>query len=420
MDIGAKLLASLIEAGDTIRFHKAALSSKLFYGDEIELFEFVRKHVDKYNALPKMDTVVDQFGPLPTVVEPTMYYLDQLEQRYAHKRLNKTLLDCSELMKMQDHWTALNLIMEAGIDIRGMRLRSNLSEFTHDAYDLYLTNYIDKIKNMGDLGIQLGWPYFDEMSGGLRGGDILSFVGRPAMGKSQSLIYTGHHTMMEQGKKVLFVSMEMSLQLILERAVALHTKTPMTHVHKGELSTKQKTHIEHALIKAKDLPGKMWIMDGNFMASVPDIFGMVQQLNPDVLFIDGAYLLRHEDRRLDKYRKVGVNIEDIKRRCSDLDIPVVLSYQFNRQAAKKQKNKKEGDKVGLEDISFSDEVGQISSIVLGMFEEETVETMYSRLISVLKGRSGEVGSFNIYWDWQRMLFQQVPPKSEQLETMQFV
>jgi hypothetical protein len=40
-------------------------------------------------------------------------------------------------------------------------------------------------------------------------------------------------------------------------------------------------------------------------------------------------------------------------------------------------------------------------------QEETVETMYQRLIRVMKGRDGQVGEFSIHWDFDVMDFNQV-------------
>lgn len=754
MDIGAKLLVSLVEAGDSILYHNLRLDEKFFFGDEVPMFEFVQGYVDKYSVLPKIETIIEQFGDVPVISEPVAFYADQLEERYAFKRINKGLVDCSDLMKMQDHWTAMNVLQEITNDIRATRIRRGITEFTQDAYGLFMADFVKK-QGVDKGGIQLGWPYLDNLTGGLRGGDVLSVVGRPAMGKATplttriktptgwttmghikvgdavasvdgavsevtgvfpqgnrpvyeivfqdgrtakcdeehlwevfycdwesprvittkkllsmlskkryqnrlsirlcsgdfgvpleqgidpwlmgfllgdgcfraanvmystgdneivkhidkvspagcysdhrknydyalmyagpgehpvrrelkswglwglkseekfipsgymnlhragrvallsglldsdgwvektgslmycttsftlaqqlrelvwslggkasmwekkttgllayticiqvknpkefltlkrkkdrarvehthagkvadlrlviesikpvgkekcqcisvshpsklfiiddyvvthntfSVLYGGYHAMVAQKKKVLAVSMEMSTPLILERVVAMHAKVPMTHVHKGELTGFQQKKVEHLLVEAKDLPGKMWILDGNFMASVSEIMSLVSQFQPDLLLVDGAYLLGHEDHRMNKYQRAEANIELIKRGVSSFDIPAILSYQFNRDAAKKV-SKKDGEKVGLQDIAHSDAIGQTSSIVLGMFEEETVETLYSRYISVLKGRHGEIGGFKINWDFKTMDFSQIPSEKDKAKAMQFI
>ena len=117
------------------------------------------------------------------------------------------------------------------------------------------------------------------------------------------------------------------------------------------------------------------------------------QLQPDVVFIDGAYLIRHESKN-QRWERLTYIAEGIKQRIAeDLDMPVIISYQFNRGADKK------GADATLADIAYTDSIGQLSSVVLGILEEESIETSNSRKIKVLKGRDGQVGEFKINWNF---------------------
>ena len=77
------------------------------------------------------------------------------------------------------------------------------------------------------------------------------------------------------------------------------------------------------------------------------------------MVIDGAYLLRHRNVRLDRFTRAAENVELIKRNCTDLEMMAFCSWQFNREASKKQKKGK-GEEGDLEDIGYSDAIGQIS------------------------------------------------------------
>ena len=85
----------------------------------------------------------------------------------------------------------------------------------------------------------------------------------------------------------------------------------------------------------------------------------------------------------------------------EFNIPVVASWQFNRGAEKKMEKDKQ---VGLEDIGYTDEIGQLSSVVLGLMQEESIETIMTREVRILKGRDGEVGTFYTKWDFINMDF----------------
>jgi replicative DNA helicase len=408
VDIGKSLLVSLVESNDIVLYHKLGLQEKMFFGDEVDLFTFIHSHVKKYSALPNLKTVHKQFTDLPTPIESPQYYSDQVGERFMHRRLNKALSECNEHMKDQDAWTALTVVQAAIADIHSTGARGGLVEFMANAFDYYFGAFNKhQLQGKDQMGVMLGWPYLDTMTKGLRPGDVVSIIGRPAQGKSFGLLYSALYAAREQQYPIMFVSMEMAIIELMERLVAMYASLPMSHIHGYELSTPQKNHLVKTLESAKQEQGKLYLLDGNLSTTVPEIFSLVSQLSPRALFIDGAYLLKHQDSRLDKYRRIESNIEEIKKRAGEFGIPVILSYQFNREAVKKKKGKgNENEAPGLENIAGSDAIGQISSIVLGMFEEESVETMVARQIHLLKGRNGEIGKFTINWGFGTMDFSQ--------------
>jgi replicative DNA helicase len=408
MEAGVLLLASLVEAGEIDHFFSWRLEEKHFFGEEVPLFRFVRDHVSKYGKLPSLATVKQQFGLLPKSVEPSKFYLDLVQDRFRYKRLNKVLTECNELMKQQDSWTTSNLLLEALTEVRADGARTSLSDFGKDAPE-WLEREYKRVKLAGNKpGVMLGWPTLDKMCNGLRPGDLLSLVGRPAQGKTFLTLCIARHGWQTQGRNVLLVSMEMDRLTIMQRLAAIETGVNVGEIRSGELTTALQATFFKKLGKVGSYPGRLIVVDGNLNATVPDIFALAYQFNIEALCIDGAYMLKHPDRKLDKYRRVEANIEEIKQRCSDLGIPAVLSYQFSREAVKKQKK---GGTVGLEDIAFSDSIGQTSSIVLGLFEQESVETLKRREVRILKGRSGEIGKFHVRWDFNRMDFTEIVEES---------
>jgi len=157
--------------------------------------------------------------------------------------------------------------------------------------------------------------------------------------------------------------------------------------------------------------GHFYVVDGNLAASVEDIYLLASQLGAKLVLIDGAYLLKHKNTRLDRYTRVAENVELMKQASTGLEIATAASWQLNRDAAKNAK--KTGQQAGLEDIGYSDAIGQISSVVLALMQEEGIETMMQRRIDVLKGRNGEVGQFSIWWDFMTMNFDQVQEGSDE-------
>jgi replicative DNA helicase len=157
------------------------------------------------------------------------------------------------------------------------------------------------------------------------------------------------------------------------------------------------------------------VIDGNLAASAEDVFQLSDMLGCVVVIVDGAYLLRHKNAKLDRYQRAAENVELIKRFVTEQDQACFCSWQFNRVAA--AKNQKKQGSADLEDIGSSDAIGQISSVVLGLFQEEGVETMVRRQIKILKGRNGEVGQMDVNWDFMNMDFTEVKYGAEQEKVM---
>jgi hypothetical protein len=124
--------------------------------------------------------------------------------------------------------------------------------------------------------------------------------------------------------------------------------------------------------------------------------------------IDGAYLLRHKNATLDRFSRTAENIELVKRLTSSHGAATFASWQFNRDASKKFNQKNKAD-VGIDDIGYSDAIGQISSVVLAVFPSGE-ETKQTREIWVKKGRNGEHGQWTVDWNFQTMDFSQVHPE----------
>jgi len=411
----AKLfMAALMAEGSVAELLKHGPIDHLFKPHELELFEFIREFIKEFHALPQPETITAHTGEeLPKPTEPADYYLAILKARYIELELKRSMQKSAEFLGTDNKnpEKALEVMTEAIMKLIAERHRRSINDF-REAYALVVGDYIQQWNKDEDSGIRLGWPTLDAMTGGLVTGDMVSFVGRPQAGKTMQMLYAAYKPWLEQKRQVMFVSMEMKPLIIQQRLSAMHASIPMTWLKNAGLTTNSFNKLKVALteIKAFDVP--FWVVDGNFTTTVDDVWALATQLKPDVIFVDGAYLLKHPRER-DRYKRVAENADLIKQQLSAI-APVICSWQFARGAAKKTKV----DQVGLEDIAYSDAIGQVSSLVLGLFEGDSPETVMRRRIEILKGRNGEAGSFVTRWDWAAMRFEEI--LAEPIETLQFV
>ena len=412
MSFGTLLLSKLIDDADYDSWVRFQLVEELFRGDEeIELFDYVHKHALKYGSLPKRDTTEKETGiVLLETIEPAQYYLDHVEKRLKHNNTRDLITEIDGLLKDKEIDKAIELLLDGAVNIRAVLDRSELIDFKKNPWDVIKQEYASQISDTTKK-LTFGWPTFDEMSGGLKGSDVAVFVGRPAMGKTFKLLRVALH-MWEMGRTPLFVSMEMEPVELVQRLSAMYSHIPLKPLMQAKLSDTHIKKLAGALKAIPDSARHFWIVDGDMASSVDDLVMLCHQLKPDVLFVDGAYLLDYPDERANTWVKVKGNVEAIKRKVGKrLWVPSVLSYQFNREVKKLKKD----EQAGLEHIGLGDAVGQIASLVLGLFEEESAATLQRRTIRVLKGRRGEVGEFSVNWNFDNMDFSEyVEPTAEEI------
>jgi hypothetical protein len=183
---------------------------------------------------------------------------------------------------------------------------------------------------------------------------------------------------------------------------------------KSGFSSSTYKKFEASMMEFKSEEAKFYCVDGNLAVSVEEIYDLADLLECDLVDIDGAYLCRHPNARLDRFTRVAENVRIMKQATGDRC--TLASWQFARSAVKGKSKDAKGqtsEKAGMEDIGMSDEIPQVSSIVLAMDQEDSVETLIQRRIRLLKGRGGEIGGFNINWGFDTMDFTQAVDAEEQ-------
>lgn len=415
-NLGARTLKRFVLDENTYAYFKAKLTADLFKGEEKQLFEAVDKHFTSYQTLPKIDTLLTDFPFLAEVEapEPSKYYVDHLTNRFAYDTINRGNLASQDILKVNknDIDLALSELEKVIGAIRQQQYRARMLDLGLEGPKLVLGTYFNTLASTSPPA-GFGWPYMDEMSGGCLPGDVVSFVGRPAMGKSWFMLFIALYNWTIRHLNVLFVSMEMNTLAIAQRCTAMYAGTNISQLKLAGYSSSTFEIFNSKLEQMKMEQSKFYVMDGNLAASASHIYGLAQQLGCNVVCIDGAYLVKHTNTRLDRYTRVAENVELFKQYGTELELPTFASWQFNRDALKK--DKKAGQKAGLEDIGYSDAIGQVSSIVCGLMQEEGVETLNQRWIDVLKGRNGEIGKFAVNWLFDVMNFTQLEEEDQQEE-----
>ena len=407
---GAQFFAAVVDSPKGLdEYINAAVTREMFLEVEQSLFDFVEAHIKEHGAVPHRQTILTELGiELPQTVEPPSYYVKYVDEAYRHKAMKVSVMGVKDCLNSKDVKGAEEKIKDCAAMLSQHNHRAQVVDFGSKAADTIEKHIAQSELNQAlgnQLGIMSGWKYLDDMSGGLVPGDLLTVIGRPQKGKTFLGLKMARHAWWRQHRDVMFVSMEMLPLLLMQRLTAMHVKVSAKKVKQGTgIVTKTKQKIITELTSLQEYEPKFWIIDGNLTASITDIQMLAYQLQPALIVIDGAYLLTPTDKFAKN--KITDTCEGMKKDlATNLQVPVIGSYQFNRELeglkSKKDKDKMKNDS-GLHHIYGSDAVGQLSSIVLGLFEDELEEDSTQQLttkktIKILKGRSGETGEFDINW-----------------------
>ncbi len=419
MSLGKMFVSAALAEGSVSAFLQFGNIEDLFKANEVEQYVFVRDFVKKYGKLPVEDTVLahtkEELFPHKETAE---YYFDLMSKRHIEITLKKTLKSANDLLGPEDKdaEAALQLVVSSVMDLMTTKYQKQISDF-REAYELVIPEYVQQYNAETGHRLKFGWTTLDEKTGGCVRGDLVSFVGRPAIGKTFQMLYGAMHGWREgnehylatgelpEGTSRMFVSMEMDRLAIQQRMAAMQTHVPMDHVKHSALSSKNLQKLKDSLVNVSTYGAPFWVVDGNLAATVEDIHLLARQLKPGSIWIDGAYLLKHPTVK-DRYQRVAENADLAKKELASL-VPTVCSWQFARpknKGGKKLEVKGGTQDLNLDDIGYTDAIAQVSSVVVGMFEEQSIETIMRRLMSLLKGRGGETGSWVSNWDFQNMDF----------------
>jgi replicative DNA helicase len=415
---GKDFLAALVRSEDTQEYIKAGKFSGMLKPNEVPLFDFIESHINKYGVLPSLDTIWEDLGvKLPALKEPPQFYHDRLKNRHIEARIKRSVAEVRNLLEPGEKkpLEAMAALTEAVYDMVSEQQAASILDF-RDAEDVLLKLYAAKNLTEEEVfGLSYGFPTLDGMSGGAKGGDLLSIVGRPSMGKTFLLLFIALHIWNKTKRPAVFFSMEMPPEEIFERMAAMQTKVGLTGITKAFLDSQQKVKYKKGLKSLADAKNGFYVVDGNLSSTGQDVLMLSRQLKARAAFIDGAYLLRHPNPNISRTQRIKENCAFLKQEvATGLNIPTFASWQFNRGGSMK---KLKGEKPGLEDIADADDIGQLSSLVLGLLEEDNIETLKYRTVSILKGRQGERGQFKISWDFMQMNFEEV---ESTIKKMQYV
>jgi len=144
----------------------------------------------------------------------------------------------------------------------------------------------------------------------------------------------------------------------------------------------------------------LYIVGGDFDFRIETLEAGIDDCQPDIVLLDGAYLLKGDgDGRTER---AANSYDNIKRLAKRMRIPLVATTQFNRQAKVNS-----AASASVEKIALSDAAGWNADLVYGLVQTEDMKRDGRMIIKPMKFREGIGEDVECLWDFLTMDFREV-------------
>ena len=398
------LISKVITDNEILPVIEAGVKSQHFSAHWSDVWEWVVTYWREHNAVPSARALSQEHANVSLVDasrEQFSNLIEEMLESYRHQKLVETLATAVPMLNNNQTTEALHALTEglqtASADVA--RLRDvNLIENWEQRVQRY---QLMKDTPNAIRGIPTGFGGLDRITSGLRPQQLITFVGEAKKGKSLITLIMANavHT---HGKVPLYISFEMSAEEQSARYDALISNISHTKIMRGDLTNAEIEHIRKTVSMRKNMHPFILSEDISSLTTVSAIAGKVQQHKPDLLVVDGVYLMDDEQGEPKGSPQALTNItRSLKRLAQRFDIPIVGTTQVLSWKIGNRKSRQ----ITAESIGYTSSFAQDSDLVVGVESDPDIENQ--AILRVVLARTAPKGEVRINWDWHNMDFSEV-------------
>jgi replicative DNA helicase len=270
------------------------------------------------------------------------------------------------------------------------RIAENKNEITYKKLKAIIPPFIEKVEERSKsgnaiTGVPSGFGKLDEMTSGFQPSDFIVIGARPSVGKTALALSMAAHIAIKKKIPAAFFSLEMADSALLLRLFAGEARIDAKRLKTGFLKSDDFPKLVDTAGLLYDAP-LYTVATPNMKFS--DLRSQARRLRlhekVEIIFIDYLTLVTPENTRLQTFDQFAEISKSMKGLARELDIPIVVLSQLNRQTSDKGAQ--------LSNIRASGAIEQDADLV--MFLERKIGETAAK-INVVKQRQGEVGVVDI-------------------------
>ena len=281
------------------------------------------------------------------------------------------------------------------------------------AMDDLLADAFDRIeelhKNKGALrGLKTGFRDIDNKTAGFQKGDLIIVGARPAMGKTTFAQNLAYNIASINKKGVLFFSMEMAANEIVDRMISDVSGVNNWNIRTGNLSDDEFARVGDAMGEMDELP--IYIDDTSSM-NIMELRNKARRAMHDydigVVIVDYLQLLQGSDRyKGNRVQEVTEISRGLKILARELEIPVIALAQLSRSVTGR-----DDPRPVLSDLRESGSIEQDADLVMFLHRpdyykqnDDNYEETHITELLIAKHRHGAIGKIELYFHPELLRF----------------
>ena len=337
-------------------------------------------------------------------------YADIVERASVRRRLISAGTQIAE-KAYEDDADADNLIGDAEKEL--FEVSDKIVKSDYVSIDDLLADAFDRIdelhRNKGALrGLKTGFRDLDKKTAGFQKGDLVIIGARPAMGKTTFAQNLTYNIATINKKGVLFFSMEMAANEIVERMISDVSGVDNWKMRTGNLSDEEFQRIGDAMDEMDGLP--IYIDDTSSM-NIMELRNKARRAMHDhdigVVIVDYLQLIQGSDRyKGNRVQEVTEISRGLKILARELQIPVVALAQLSRSVTGR-----DDPRPVLSDLRESGSIEQDADLVMFLHRpdyykqnDDNYEETHITELLVAKHRHGAVGKIELYFHPELLRF----------------
>lgn len=346
-------------------------------------------------------------------------YAEIIEKASTRRRLIKAGTEIAN-KAFEDDADVQSLIGSAEKEL--FEVSDKIVKSDYVAMDELLADAFDRIeelqKNKGALrGLKTGFRDLDKKTAGFQKGDLVIIGARPAMGKTTFAQNLTYNIASINKKGVLFFSMEMAANEIVDRMISDVSGVDNWKMRTGNLSEEEFQKIGEALGEMDELP--IYIDDTSSM-TIMDLRNKARRAMHDhdigIVIVDYLQLIQGSDRyKGNRVQEVTEISRGLKILARELEIPVIALAQLSRSVTGR-----DDPRPVLSDLRESGSIEQDADLVMFLHRpdyyrqnDDNYEETHITELLVAKHRHGAVGKIELYFHPELLRFMSLDKTREE-------